>query len=276
MTSVEYYSIRRLSPYMGVIQVIDLGTVRAYSTDGRKWRPRRLGEEERERAQPDIEAPDSAEVLRHALRERPSIPFPPGDRYELWLLHRETRMPLALLRTEHWAHNMVEIPNPSWRPFLWGDHSFMPTDPGKLGGIGPRYREALERQVDFAARPQPAAQWFERHADGSGTGLLGLRVEASESGRHLPGHAFPELLCSEHWPEPAQAQLVSTFHDWNAALLLAHGNLSPPTRARLEAAAARRPQKLLETYRMLPRVLDSSRMSASLVAARLMRGHCPR
>lgn len=257
----EYYSVRRLNPYMGVIQVIDVGFARAYSTDGEHWRIRSLSEEERERAGDDhlLTAPSEGSAeLQQALRWRPPLPFPSGDRYELWLLHRDTGMPLALLRSERWLHNTRVECAPTWRPLFAADRGL------SSGG------EDLERLIDFASRPKPAAQWFERQPEGERSGLGGLRVPENLLGRTLPAAAFPELLCEERWSEPGERAQVEAFHEWNAARLLAHQDLSATTRARLERAAFQRPETLLEHFRMFPQVLDHEAMQVALVAARLV------
>ena len=92
---MDCYGIRRVSPYLGVIQVIDVGDARAYSTDGLRWRFRALADEDRLSGV----LPGDGMPLSRAVRERPLLPFPMGDRFELWLLSKATGRPLALLRT---------------------------------------------------------------------------------------------------------------------------------------------------------------------------------
>ncbi|HKK14961.1 MAG TPA: hypothetical protein VKA14_09895 [Gammaproteobacteria bacterium] len=272
---IDYYSLRRVNPYLGVIQVIDTGAVRTYSTTGQRWQSRRVSDSERFWSDRAAATPATAEISRQALHravaERPALPFPAGDRYELWLLAKDTRLPLALLRTARWPEEMEEVADPVWRPFMPGEHGFDRRD-GAGGAPGPGAdQDRLHLLVNYAARPMPCAQWFERTAQGGGIGHGGLRVEASMERRHLPASAFPELLVSECWTRAEDAALVADFHDWNAALLLAHQGIGSGTRERLERAAAKYPARLLDTYPVLPQVLDESRLKVAMVQSRLMR-----
>lgn len=270
MPRAQYYALRRFCPYQGVIQVVDVGAARAYSTDGRHWQvrihdaavqPRMV----RSRAGMRIEgeaATVTADDLMAALNHRPPLPFPQRDRVELWLLHKKTLLPLALLKTRCSLAEADEVTDPTWRPFLSG--------PSAFDGNVPRRRDALERQVNLAARPRPVVQWFERLDNGSGIGRGGMRVEGDLPGRHLPAEAFPELLVDGHWDDPDEARLVADYHRWNAAMLLAHQGLSRETRAWLEAAVGCDPLALLRNHPMYPEVLDQDAMRVAMVKAKLI------
>jgi hypothetical protein len=78
------------------------------------------------------------------------------------------------------------------------------------------------------------------------------------------------LLVSEDWQDESDQALVSDYHDWQAAMLLGHQNISRFTRQRLEKAACRRPQALLAAYSLIPEVLDEDAMQVALVSARLI------
>jgi len=279
----DYYSLRRLSPYLGVIQVIDAGTACAYSTTGKKWQVRSVNAYGRYRLtgiwddyENDTQAVNSGDI-NAALRHHPEIPFPMRDHFELWLLRKETGLPLALLKTRRWEREMSKIEDPNWYPFLLENNSFVaqslkPLETQRHPSAHPlRHRDVLERLVNNAARPLPTAQWFERHPDGSGTGHGGLRVAAAQIGQTLPHTAFPELLVAEQWDNAQDALLISEYHDWNAAQLLAHQPLTRDTRLRLEQAACRHPEKLLDPYPMIPEIIDEDAMKIALVQARLMR-----
>jgi len=279
-----YYGVRRLGPYLGVIQVIDVGDACAYSTDGQTWRVRqqtasghfRWGVTQVTDDNVDRVRIVNADNLVDALQKRPPVPFPIRDRYELWLLNKTTRKPLALLRTRYKAREMEEVSDPHWRPFLMNDTDFVsPALQRKEQGQPTRgwptpHRDQLERQVNVASRPLPAAQWFERAPDGSGIGRQGLRLEAAEVGRTLAREQFPELLISSEWDDELQSGLVEDYHHWYAALLLAHQNLSRQTRERLEKAACRRPQSLLAAYALIPEIIDQEAVEVALVSAKLM------
>jgi hypothetical protein len=277
---IHYYALRRVSPYLGMIQVIDTGAVRAYSSTGERWQPRRVYDTQQFWTPSEASHHCGFELLpKHALleaiRDRPALPFPQQDRYELWLLHRESGAPLALLRTCFWERDREEVRDPTWRPFMPGSAhfrvEFLPRGRGRQDG---RHCQAeLEQLINFAARPQPGTQWFLRQDDGSGEGLDGLRLDPTLVGRRLAADCFPELLVDEdHWSEDWQRELVRAFHDSLAPLLLVHQRLGSATRARLERAAQRTPQRLLDTYRMIPELLDAEGMTVAMVTARLMGG----
>jgi len=279
-----YYGVRRLGPYLGVIQVIDVGDACAYSTNGRTWRIRQQTASGQFRwgVTPVSEENVSdvrlvgADNLVEALKKQPPVPFPIRDRFELWLLNSKTRYPLALLRTRYKALDMEPVTDPHWRPFLLTDTGFVsPTltayeKSRPSNGWPLPHRDQLESQINVASRPMPAAQWFERQPDGSGKGHAGLRLKDGESGRILAADAFPELLISEDWDNAVQRGLVTDYHNWYAALLLAHQNLGTTTRRRLEQAACRRPQPLLAAYPLIPEIIDQDAIEVALVSARLM------
>ena len=280
-----YYGVRRFGPYLGVIQVIDVGDACAYSTNGRTWRIRQQTASGRFRwgvtqVSDKNDVSDvrlvGADNLVEALKKQPPVPFPIRDRFELWLLNSSTRRPLALLRTRYQAHDMEPVTDPHWRPFLMTDTAFVsPTlsayeKANSRKGWPVPHRDQLESQVNVASRPMPAAQWFERAPDGSGEGCDGLRLKDGEIGRTLDADAFPELLISDQWDNAIQRGLVDDYHNWYAASLLAHQNLRDETRRRLERAACRRPRTLLAAYPLIPEILDRDAVDVALVSARLM------
>ena len=278
-----YYGVRRLGPYLGVIQVIDVGDACAYSTNGRSWRIRqqttsgrfRWGVPQVNEAGDDPVRIANAAHLVEALENHPPVPFPIRDRYELWLLRHDDRKPLAMLSTRYRAEDMEAVLDPHWRAFPTTDTGFVsPTLQAKEAHSSrqrhPSHRDQLESQVNMASRPMPAAQWFERQTDGSGVGQDGLRLKMDEAGRILPNKDFPELLVNEDWPDAVMQGLIDDYHEWCAGSLLAHQNLSYQTRERLEQAACQRPIGLLTAYPLIPEILDQDAIDVALVRAKLM------
>ncbi len=279
-----YYAIRRFCPYQGVIQVVDVGEARAYSLDGRHWQVRMRTASGRYRWRGSVSTdtpPDparSGRELLSAIRAAPPLPFPLADRFELWLLDRETRRPLALVKTRcERAETEEPVRESTWEPFLMSQNDFRSqaleasrrnVDPrARL----PRAQDVLAREVNLAARPLPVLQWFERHPDGSGTGLGGLRVDASLSGRRLAAEDFPELLVRREWADPLVEAMVREYHEYHAPLLLAHQGLSSATRRWLESVAfGARPEQVEKHHAMYPEVLDPEGLKVALVSARLI------
>jgi hypothetical protein len=214
-------------------------------------------------------SPADSASLMEAVNDRPPLPFPQADRIELWLLDRKQGAPLALLQTRivPGAANETQA-SPLWCPFVAGDTDFRAECLHDARVSGVSHRDVLARYVNDAARPHPVARWFVRAANGCGEEINNQR--ARRAGTVLPKDAFPQMLVSERWPDPTARALVREYHDWHAAALLTHLDLTPGTRRRLEAAACRRPDKLLEVFRLIPQFIDRASLEVALVQARLM------
>lgn len=280
----EYYSIRQLNPYRGLTQVVDLGDARGYSFDGARWQVRcrnqfgqhwTIGIWTDDESRLAVDTP-ATRALSEALRERPDLPFRRDDTLELWLLDKQTLAPLALLRSARGSRAASAVADQEWRAFMLEDNRFVAASLAEIDAARPakawpvRHRDVLERLINNAARPLPAAQWFQRREDGSGVGLSGLRIDDSLLGRELALREFPELIVRERWERDADARLVREYHDWNAAMLLTHDGLRARTRRALERAACAEPQKLLHVFRLIPHFVDRAAIDIALVQARLM------
>lgn len=275
-----YYALRRLNPYRGVVEVVDVGDAEARSLDGVTWHLRAddghgwvrpvgvwvVGEGVKAGVAHRYPA------LLAALAAMPPLPFPLADAVELWLLDKLTGMPLALLdaqRPDVHRHAPAEL---EWIPFALRYRGFQSAtlaerEAGTRHGL--RHRDFLQRIVNLRARPYAAAQWFRRLPDGGGEGLTGYRLGPGWQGRSLIRAAFPELLVSSEWNSLLEKSVIADYHAWLAPFLLCWPGLSDATRAGLEAAAMRRPHWLAQVHRLLPEVRDRDGINAALVAARL-------
>lgn len=280
--AAQYYSQRQFSPYRGMLHVVDVGHALAYTVDGEHWRVRLRSREGRLwpvgtwlDANMDFRLEGSAALLE-AVENRPPLPFPQADRCELWLLRKATAKPLALLQARRSMAGSAPVTDCAWRPFLLEQADFRADclrerDARRHGRAWPvPLRDVLEREVNNAARPLAAAQWFVRGQGGGGEGLDGMHIAANMRGRRLAKADFPELLIDENWTDEVACELAREYHDWNAALLLTHLDLADATRRRLETAACRRPEKLLEIFRLIPAFIDRAAIDVALVQARLM------
>ncbi|MFZ5484666.1 MAG: hypothetical protein ACOZB0_10595 [Pseudomonadota bacterium] len=278
--SARYFSLRRLNPYRGVVQFVEIEDADARSLDGLTWHLRADDGQGWVRpvgvwvvgqgvtAGVGHRYPD----LLAALEQMPALPFRAADTVELWLLDKETGQPLALLdaeRPSRHTHGLTEL---DWVPFSLQYRGFTsPTLDQRDAGLpnAPRHRDVLQRMVNLRARPYAAAQWFRREADGSGAGLTGYRLAPAWQGRQLSADAFPELLLAEDWNNPLEKSVIADYHAWLAPMLLCWPRLSDARRAELEVAARSRPRWLAQVHRLLPKVLDPAALNATLVAARL-------
>ena len=279
--STQYYSQLQLAPYRGVMHVVETGGGLAFTVDGGDWRVRlrdaqgrMLPGDERFDADALRQTPEGG-ALALALAERPALPFARADRFELWLLAQESGLPLALLQSRRAPPAGTGWIDAAWRAFASDDDSFHAECLGpriaavRAGEAPPLHRDVLERQVNDAARPLAALQWFERSADGGGIGLQGNRIGFDMQGRVLASEAFPELIVAEDWRSDAEERLVREYHDWIAARLLMRADLSCATRARLERAAAKRPRQLLEVCRLIFEFVDRRVLDVALVQVRI-------
>lgn len=281
---VQYYSVRQLNPYRGATQVVDMGDARAYSFDGLRWQIRcrnqfgqhwTLGVWSSEESHLAVDT-EATRALIDALTKRPELPFRCDDTLELWLLDKKERRPLALLRSARESETPPAVADQEWRAFMLEDNTFsapslLEIDAKRSQKAWPvRHRDVLERLINNAARPLPAVQWFRRGAAGDGVGLSGMRLEPELHERQLTRAEFPELIVRERWENAADRLLVQEYHDWNAALLLTHCNISTPARTRLERAACTQPDKLLHIFRLIPQFIDRDPIELALVQARLM------
>lgn len=280
MSTPRYYALRRLNPYRGVVQIIDVGDAEARSQDGVTWHLRAddgqgwvrpVGiwvEGEGLKAGVGERYPE----LLAALAGKPALPFPLADKVELWLLDRETGLPLALLNANLPSKHHHGLPELEWMPFALTYRGFYSPALAERTGDNPnapKHRDYVDRQVNLRARPYAGAQWFRRHPDGSGEGLSGYRLESAWHGRRLPRQAFPALLVNESWNNQLERSVIWDYHSWLSPFLLCWPSLDDEVRARLELAACGRPQWLAQIYRLLPRVLNPPALQAALVAARL-------
>ena len=296
MTGARYYGLRRVNPFLGTLQVVEVPEARALSPNGSRWQVELLSQAAvRQPLWADI-GPASAErrfftyglwsrqtgmrrlpvnpmlgdqsihpglgPLLQALEGMPALPFPSADRLELWLLDREDR-PLALVSAMR-----AEVPPtlpyaPAWRPLpgVEDSASRAADEPGPPAG------ERVERLISAEAGTPARAQWVRRLEGGHGAGLGGFRLGSGLEGRRLAREDFPELLVREAWPQPAERELVAALVAWQAPPLLTLGDLTAATRARLERIAARRPLALYRQRRLIPTVIDRRTIDAALVEA---------
>ncbi len=275
----SYFALRRVNPYRGVVQIVESGAVTAHSFDGLTWhlrvddgygwvRPTGIWVEGEGLKAGHME--NLGDILP-ALETRPALPFPIVDTRELWLLDKESGLPLALLACDREGAEYKEQEESDWQPFVQSFTGFHSPSLAEHDESDPHlsHRDLLARQVNQAASPDPSAQWFQRDQAGEGVGLSGLCTPQEWRGRRLPADAFPELLVREIWNSRLENSVIADYHAWLAPILLSWPRISVATRARLEILACEKPQWLARIHRLLPSMVDAPRIQAALVAAKL-------
>ncbi|GAB4514518.1 MAG: hypothetical protein Tsb0026_19910 [Sulfuricaulis sp.] len=283
MSAPRYYSMRRLSPYQGTVQIAEMPDFRAMTTDGVTWRVQFLNQRSRLSSHAVWRADGSGNLnetertseLIRALQNHPPFPFFPEDNLELWLLDAREQKPLAILASTLGRIKPPRSVDTRWHATLAEDDSFVASSltPGTTTASSSHipHSEVLSRCVQKAAGPLERAQWFRRENDGSGTGLHGRRLDDAQIGRKLARDAFPELLLREKWEAEQEQNLVSDYHDWQAPNLLTHSLLAHATRDRLERAACRQAAKLYNVRHFLPEIINSELLNVAFVEAVIRR-----
>jgi len=302
------YSLRRVNPFEGVVQVLELDAARAVSRDGLEWeiqveaegpggawgslnarstirRFLRFGVWSRQHGlwrAPLNPMLDLGELLEEAAQlidalqaSLDDLPFAPADRFELWLLDAQSR-PLALLATTDEPERIPDLRPEPWQAARLADHGFhsgaLADEPAPAGESDDprRHPAAVEAVIRRAAGHAPVQQWFERRGDGSGRGLA-HRAPPALAGRELAAALFPELPWRDRWDDADDAALMADYVAWSAPRLLTLHGLSDRTRARLETLARQQALAVDALYRLYPRILDRGLVEAARVEARLRR-----
>ncbi len=304
---LDCFSIRHLSPFRGTLHIVESPGAQAVTADGLSWRIQvratvtvkgwgsldRSGSEQRIviygfwskaggfQGLPlnplvDLDEVQSlAKEVLDALSEYASaLPYPARDNIELWLLDKDSKLPLALLASRQGTD---ELPMP--RRLKW-----VPTEHSELGFAADslldntdsaeahpthKHRDVLAECVKRAAGSPPQAQWFERSPEGGGLGLADNLNDAAIRERTLRRADFPQLLIREAWDDTQCRDLVADYIRWQAPLLLTLQGISRETRARLEQLARTSALKVEHFHRLYPEIVDQQQMNAMLVEARM-------
>lgn len=281
-TGVRCYSIRRLSPYQGTVQVLEIPGFRAMSADGARWRVQFLNQRSRFASYGIWRADGGGNLIETertraivgALRTHAPLPFPLADSLELWLLDAKDALPLALLASTLPERSPLSVPHARWQVAISGDQGFVAPSLGGSASAGTSaigHDAVLARCVQKAAGPQPTAQWFRRDADGSGARVAALGTPPAPVSTRLAKQQFPELLLRDDWPSAQERDLVNDYHVWHSPHLLTHTNLTRGTRDRMERAACTHAQRLYRVRHLLPEVVNSDLVDIALVEAVIRR-----
>lgn len=299
--TTECYAQRLLNPFRGAMHIIRYASAEAVTTDGVHWdiyvANERLLDDDPDNRQwthvsdirygswsaakglkrgPLYPSEDfrrmeemGAIVYEHLTRVHQQVPFAFKDHFELWLLD-PAHQPLALLHSAV-GESDLKLDHPvEWRAGFAASERFTSPAMRDLAGTGQTPGDYLTGYVNARAGAAPAAQWFRREPDGTGTGLHGIGLPPALTGRSLPEQAFPPLYLSAGH-DNLHRRLIEDFHAWQAVWLLVLPQLSPPVRRALEQQARRQALIVESQYRLYPEVFDEAAIKAALVEAVLRR-----
>jgi hypothetical protein len=296
---IERFGQRLLNPFRGVVHTIRYASAEAVTMDGEHWEiyvsndALRQGLDPRRAVQiSDIRYGSwSAEsglkrgplypsddflrmeemgdiVYGHLTRLHRRIPFDFRDSHELWLLD-DDRRPLALLHSTVSANDIdLDLPI-EWRAGFAARERF--SSDARPATTDEAASDYLARYVNARAGSVPAAQWFRRESDGSGTGLKGMGLPAGLVGRSVEPAAFPALFLSLADHDDGHRRLVEEYLAWQAPWLLLLPGLDGDTRRRLEKHARRQALEVLKQYRLYPEIIDEEGIKTALVEAVMRR-----
>ena len=296
------YAVRRVNPFEGVLQVVEIHNARAYSTDGRAWQLQVLAQRpndtwrsfgdvtpieqffncgvwdardglHRVPANPmlDIGAVSgaAAELAQTLAGLQASLPFELVDDFECWATDYKGN-PVALLASTEDRSRVGGIRPGRWQATRISDHRFV--SPALLarqvpstGDLGPRqHAERLERQVRQLGQHRA---WFRRLPDGSGEPV----GTGSDDRETLPAGRFPPLGLKTDWQDLSAHELAEDYLAWIAPRLLTLQRLDDTQRARIEQLACRQAIALEAVFALIPRIIDRKALDAARVEARLRR-----
>jgi len=303
----QHYSIRRLSPFLGTLHILETQNAQAYTEDGILWRiqiravlPRHswgaldqpltmrvviVGEWtaksglQRIPLNPLLDHDEVENTIIHILagleKYHEQLPFPAEDIFEFWLLDSKQKMPLALLASSRDEEHLTNPPALRWKAAEISDHSF--TSRVLLESNRPEqekqqyHYEVINSQVRKLAGTTGCAQWFRRTPNGGGIGLHGEHLQNTLQGRNLSAEAFPELLIREAGGDQLGTAMMMEYIEWLAPRLLTLLGLQAATRKYLEDLAFKQVFEVGKYYRLYPEVFDESSLNTALVEAQLRR-----
>ena len=286
---IQAYAIRRVNPFLGLLQVIETEGGRAISSNGVVWeielRTERSGmwgslnknakeavyyrfglwsAEEGLVNRPLAPHLDrdplmmQCDILIGCIEERLQyLPFKLIDNRELWLFDKEERQPLVLLASLK-PGDKPPSPEPKyWKSCLGAN------------GVASQYRfpEArdLEELVERTASSNICKYWVNREHDGSGM--------LERNGERTKVDAFPSCLICENWPNDEDSSLVNNYIAWIAPSLLSLQHLSKTERDRLEGYLNVQAVSVEHHWHLYPETIDEKKLTAARVQCRLQKTH---
>ena len=276
---IQAYSKRLLSPFRGMVQVVETERARALSLEGTDWEiqfrtdtghPAQADPTRPPRKKSYIRAAkiSNTQIQRFTLPRHldnnavenqvlvladylkdATLPFPPADEYEYWLLDDKNAQPLALIYSCVNAEEMAMYPQKLDWTATPASMSAVEKTPEELKVYTPPVNFQLEQLVNACAGHNPRTAWMKRRDS-------------------LDCH-LPPFLVREHWEEEEHEQLCKRFIARLAPRLLMLHGLEPDVRLRLEQEAKAYALEVDRFFPLYPDVADQTLMSSIRVEARL-------
>lgn len=278
---IRMYSKRLLMPFVGVIQVAEMGRARALSADGENLAIQyALSEDTHRRISKHVDDPSShysfvATIEQGRLETRAvhpfldpddvrsaihqlydavidaRLPFAAADRYEYWLLDATTTDPSRCCSpastNKTWpCRPRARCGSPCPRHSSTCGHRNRLRTP-----MCPPVNYRLQKLVEERAGTKLRVAWFERPDPTTDD--------------------FPPCLIREDWDSEERQQLCDPYIQRLAPSLLMMHSLSQPDRHRLEQGARDYVFDVERFYSLYPEVIDTSFLTTARVEARVRR-----
>jgi len=309
LTEIEYYSIRLLNPFQGILQIVRSDTARALSNDGINWRLQiRLDPDQISRGlvdnkqafnayrlfgiwsqrdgltrlplQPGLDSEQAnliVSTIISSLENLPDRPFPLKDCFELWLLNKNNELPLALLASACSLDNVPNTVELRWLPCLPGDNNFklncyeLVSSNTAMEQKGKQASDFLSNLVMMRCKNPPHAYWISRQSDGTGI-VFGDETNAPISSTiEFPAELFPYNMITTDIFSPAEQKILNQYLRWVGPYLLSLQNISDTIREQLEIEACRRPTLVHTIHRTIPKIINRKLINAALIEAELLK-----
>ena len=274
------YSKRLLLPFVGVVQVADLGWARALSLNGINWTVRYQQHENDQTREghlnydPRVNIGLMLNIQRDHMKYRSirtdldpgqseidsqrifesiksaHIPFETADHYEYWLLDGEDGSPLALLYTcVDESETILHTPPPEWRAISAAELPVPDPAAQDESFYQPPVNYRLQQQVQVQAGNKPRGAWFKR--------------------TNTDSDNFPPCLIKEQWDDAECQRLCDLYLERLAPRLLMLTSLPSKLRQRLEIAASQYAIEVDNFYNLYPEVINDKLLTVARVEARL-------
>jgi hypothetical protein len=284
--AVDCYAIRRVNPFLGVLQIINTADGRASSTNGVTWEIQVLAPApaawgslnqaipkvafyryglwssetglvswplsvKRDNLELSLKCDHLIDCIQKNL---PNLPFTLQDNRELWLLDAEQQQPLALLASIR-PNEAAPRPEPRYWSACFGQNGTASQE---------RFPEsdALEAQIKQRAGFNINKRWYIRVSDNEGY--------CDDTGNCLPTEAFPQLLLRNDWSNESERNRTTHYLQWIAPALLTLQGLNDDVRRQLEAQLSTQAISIEHHWHLYPRVLDQKKLNACRVQSQLL------
>jgi len=307
LTTFDFYSIRQLNPFRGIVQIVRSSTARALSSDGIVWRLQIRSDLEhipwglvdnpnvlkayhlygiwterdgltRLPIHPVIDVDRAnleASTLIASLQNLPEMPFPLKDNIEFWLRDKNSGLPLSLIASICEQDPLPDSLDPHWLPSMPGENNLTikRVDSNTLNNssilTGKSAHEYLASIVMRQCNKPPQGYWIKRQADGSGLVYSNITNYPLPSPTVLAARYFPRHMLSIDQFIEQERPVLQQYIKWLAPYLLTLQTLDDETREQLEVDAFKRPMVLHIVHRTLPKVINRKLLNAALVEAEL-------